>query len=443
VVNPVPKILKILTDAAVRKYAPTGAKRAIRDGGARSLYLIVATSGAKSWQMRFRRPGGKIGKLIIGSVDLSGKEIEGEPTVGMPLSLSAARQLAAMIHRDRAHGRDVIADHKRRRVGSVGNFQSAVRQYVEDYARPKVREWRELARMLGLDPDSLEPFAGGLAERWADKEVSKIDGHDVHSVVDEARRVAVPGIAARRDGASDSRARKLFTTLSGFFGWALRQRLVTANVCTTVHKPSAPKARDRFLSDSEIVKFWPATESVSAPFRSALRILLLTGQRLNEIAALRWDEVADDGASINLPGSRTKNHRAHTIPLSAAARKIIMGVDRIENCPYVFSANGRNPVSAWSKAKAALDREMKIPPWRLHDLRRTAVTGMAELGIAVDVVELVVNHISGTRGGVAGTYNRSEKMTDRRAALERWAGHLAGLIEGKPSNVASIAGKRR
>jgi hypothetical protein len=109
----------------------------------------------------------------------------------------------------------------------------------------------------------------------------------------------------------------------------------------------------------------------------------------------------------------------------------------------MFTTTGTTPISGWSKTKGRLDAAMKTAPWRLHDLRRTAVTGMAELGIRPDVIELAVNHISGSRGGIAGVYNRSELLDERRAALERWAKHVAGLVSGKPENVVTMRKRGR
>jgi integrase len=439
---------KVLTDAAVRRLKAGRKRRIIRDGGARSLYLIVHPSGAKSWGMRFRRPGGRAAKMVLGPVDLSGSEVTGEPTVGMPLTLSAARQVAAQVHRERARGQDVVADHKVRRhrqraaiaERSANSFGALSRQFVEEHARVKTRHWRETARLLGLDPDAdLEPVAGGLATRWADRDARSIDGHDVHGAVDEAHRIGVPGIEARRDGLSEARARALHAALSVCFGWMLRHRRIDVNPCVGVWRPRPPAARDRVLSNDEIKAFWKAADVVGGPFGAALKLLLLTGSRLNEIAGLRWEEVSGDGSHVSLPGSRTKNRKEHVVPLSPLARDIITSQSRVEGCSYVFSTNDRSPISGWSKAKAKLDEKMEVStPWRLHDLRRTAVTGMAELGIAPHVVEAVVNHISGARAGVAGTYNRSELLAERRAALKRWAAHVAGLVAERPANVTPI-----
>jgi integrase len=441
-----------LTAAAVSRFASGGKRRVIRDGGSRSLYLVVQPSGAKSWMMRFRRPGGKAGKIVLGPVDLSGAEVAGEPTIGMPLTLSAARQVAAQVHRDRARGADVVADHKvrkHRRLAEVtdraaSTFGALVRKFVDEHARPKTRHWRETARSLGLDPDDedLAPIPGGLAERWADRDARAIDGHDVHAAVDEARRVGTPGTTPRRDGASEARARALHAALSTCFGWALRHRRVDVNPCAGVFRPRAPAARDRVLTNAEIVKLWNATAAVNGAFGAVLKLLLLTGCRLNEIAGLRWEEIGEDGAEIRLPGARTKNHRPHIVPLAPLARDVIASVPRIDGCAFVFSTNGRTPISGWSKTKARLDAEMGIAPWRIHDLRRTCVTHMAELGVRPDVIEAAVNHVSGSRAGVAGVYNRSELMPERRTALRRWAAHVAGLVGGRPANVTPIRGRQ-
>jgi integrase len=139
-----------------------------------------------------------------------------------------------------------------------------------------------------------------------------------------------------------------------------------------------------------------------------------------------------------LPGSRTKNHKPHAIPLAPLAQEIIAGVPRIE-CPFVFTTDGRSPVSPGSKIKGRLDGLMGNPPhWRIHDLRRTAATGMAELGIAPHIVEAALNHISGAKAGVAGTYNRAAYLPERKAALERWAAHIAGLVSGDGAKVVPM-----
>jgi integrase len=433
-------------------------RREIKDGGTRGLYLVIQPSGAKSWAMRFRRPGGSWGKLVLGPLDLSNNELTEAPVVGQPLTLTAARQLAATVHRERALGKDVIEEQRTFRRRKAENEQAAAstfglltRQYIDEYARPNTRRWQETARNLGLIyPLEGEPTVarGGLAERWADRPVAAIDGHDIYRAVDESRRRGMPGLGRRNDGLSDARGRAMGRTLSKFFAWLLQHRRITSNPCIGVWKPSAPQARERVLTDTEIRWFWQAAGDLGAPFGPLLKLLLLTGQRLGEVSGMRRDELHDDG-TWHLPGSRTKNHKQHIVPLPPLARKLVASAPVIEDCPFVFSTTGLRPVSGWSKTKARLDVAMlalakkEITPWTLHDLRRTAVTGIANLGIAPHVVEAVVNHISGAKAGVAGIYNRAEYAAEKNAALARWAQHVQGIVGGGAANVVPLGKRRR
>jgi integrase len=181
-------------------------------------------------------------------------------------------------------------------------------------------------------------------------------------------------------------------------------------------------------------------------------VLLLTGQRRNEVAGMRRDELSDDGATWNIPGSRTKNGRAHVVPLPPPVRELIASA-RAKAGNFVFTTTGTTPVSGWSRIKGRLDEAMLaaareegravIPPWTLHDLRRTFVTGMVEIRVPPHVVEVTVNHLGGTRSGVAGTYNRSELMDERKEALQRWATHVAGIVALRPENVVILPRTRR
>jgi integrase len=190
------------------------------------------------------------------------------------------------------------------------------------------------------------------------------------------------------------------------------------------------------LTDAEIVKFWSAVDAERKEFSGLLKLLLLTGCRLNEVAGMRRAELSDDGATWSIPGERTKNKRPHIVPLAPLAREILATM--AGDGELVFTTTGRSPVSGWSRIKTSLDGAMAIPPWRLHDLRRTAATGMAEIGIAPHIVEAALNHISGAKAGVAGTYNRAAYAPEKRAALERWASHVQGLVCGQPANIVNM-----
>jgi integrase len=446
---------KTMTAAAVKNYRPGKGRREIPDGGCPGLYLVIQASGHRSWAMRFRRPNGKSTKLTLGPVDLSGKEAESEPVLDSPLTLASARRLAAEIHRQRAIGRDVVADYdaSRRRqkseheIRAKSTFAAAARDFIEQYASKKTRRWRETARLLGLayprtGGESIS-IKGGLCERWKDKPIAEIDSHDIHSVIDETRRTGAPGLERRSGGPTEARARVMLSCLSKMFGWLVQHRRVSQNPCKDVHRPEASRARDRVLTDAEIVKFWRATDAQRKEFSALLKLLLLTGCRLNEVAGITRAELSDDCATWNIPGERTKNKRPHVVPLAPLAREILNSTKPIAGeAGFVFTTTGRSPVSGWSKIKRRLDEAMKIPAWRLHDLRRTAATGMAEIGIAPHIVEAALNHISGAKAGVAGTYNRAAYAEEKRAALERWTSRVQGLVSERPANVVKMRRRR-
>ena len=437
---------KTLTAAAVKNYRPGKGRREIPEGGCPGLYLVIQASGHRSWALRFRRPSGRPAKLTLGPVDLSGKEAEGVPVLGQPLTLASARRLAADIGHQRALGRDVVADYdaSRRRQRSEhetrakSTFAAAAKDFIGQYASKKTRRWRVTARLLGLRPmpEGLEIIGGGLADRWSDKPVAAIDGHDIFGLVDETRRSGVPGLERRSDGPTEARARVMLACLSKMFSWLVQRRQVEKNPCAGVHRPEVSRARDRVLTDAEIVKFWSAVDAERKEFSGLLKLLLLTGCRLNEVAGMRRAELSDDGATWSIPGERTKNKRPHIVPLAPLAREILATM--AGDGELVFTTTGRSPVSGWSRIKTSLDGAMAIPPWRLHDLRRTAATGMAEIGIAPHIVEAALNHISGAKAGVAGTYNRAAYAPEKRAALERWASHVQGLVCGQPANIVNM-----
>jgi integrase len=449
-----------LTTAAVEKYAPDPSqRREIRDTQAPNLYLVIQPrpSGVKSWAMRFRRPDGRPAKLTLGRVDLSDAEPTDDPVEGGSLTLRAARELANKIDRQRARGVDVVEARKAQKHSEAARtkktFAAAAREFFVDHktkhgTRP--RRWRDDARLVGLDwsrgcdPAITEPKvkSGSLVDTWAARIVTEIDGHDVHAVVDDARRRGIPGLSRHNTDVSEARGRKMHAALSGMFRWLLQHRRVAANPATGVWHPPAPTARDRVLDDAELKILWRAAEKLRAPYGAAARVLLLTGARLNEVMGMRRAELSDDGAVWVIPSGRTKNHRAHSIPLSPLARGIIAEVPVIDGVDYVFTT-GRGPATGWSRAKATLDLAMgaDIAPWVLHDLRRSCASGLRRLGIRGEVIERALNHVSGSFKGVAGTYQRDPMTDEVRTALERWALHVEELISGKPAKVIPLRGR--
>lgn len=401
----------MLTTATVAKMKASKRRVEIRDLGCPGLYLIIQPSGHRSWAMRFRRPSGVSAKLTLGPADLTGQEPEGEPTVGMPLTLSSARQLAIGLCRQRAQGKDIVAIQHRakleHRARGGNSFAEAVVAFIEQHARAHNRMWERSAWTLGVradDDGKLALIPRGLAERWQDRPVAEIDGDEVHAIVEECSERGIPGLERRADGTSESRGRQMHASLGRLFSWLLQRRRIKLNPCVGVARPKAPASRDRILTDADILKFWKAASSERAEFGAPLKLLLISGQRLKEVMQMGRSELSDDLTKWTIPSARTKNKREHVVPLSPLARE---------------------------QVKDRLDARMKIPDWRFHDLRRTAATGMSEIGVPPHIVEAVLNHISGSKGGVAGTYNRAAYAAEKKAALERWSAHVMGLVEGR------------
>jgi integrase len=213
---------------------------------------------------------------------------------------------------------------------------------------------------------------------------------------------------------------RLRSTLSAFFSWAIQEGLTETNPVQGTGKADEGGSRERVLTTEELRALWRSLDD--GHFSNIVRLLLLTGQRRNEIGRLQWSEIDLPRKLIVLSPDRTKNSRQHEVPLSRQALAIIERRPRRNSSGFLFSEKGA--FGNWSKVKAALDQRVGISPWKLHDLRRTCATGMAELGIFPHVIETTLNHVSGHKAGVAGVYNKS-KMTDAvREGLQKWADYV-------------------
>ena len=147
---------------------------------------------------------------------------------------------------------------------------------------------------------------------------------------------------------------------------------------------------------------------------------------------MQWSELDLRARTWTIPKERTKNGKEHLVHLSPQALTIINGLQQIEGCPFLFSTTYDTPISGYGKAKLKLDSMMPdVPAWRVHDLRRTAASGMAALGFQPHVVERVLNHISGAQGGLVGVYQRHEYLEERKRAIEAWGSYLSQLVSGR------------
>lgn len=228
-----------------------------------------------------------------------------------------------------------------------------------------------------------------------------------------------------------------FTTFKVFLTWAVRRQYLKHNPLTALKRPNKMVSRERVLSDDEAKKLLQYTLGNRSRFNDVVSLLLLTGQRKSEIADLRWTEV--DGDTLSLPGSRTKNKRAHQVPVCSLALELLETIDGGEK--FVFGTTEVDaPFQGWNRAQVKLLKDTGLPHFTLHDLRRTFATMHAKLGTPVHVTERLLNHVSGTVSGVAAVYNRHSYGAEMRVATERFGQMITDLLrleaeEGKGASL--------
>jgi integrase len=247
--------------------------------------------------------------------------------------------------------------------------------------------------------------------------------HRLHIRTIDRRRVAdeLVRLTAENGAVQSNRTR---SSLSAFLNWCIGEGYIDVNVAAQTNKHEEI-ARSRVLSDAELRTIWRALPE-QGDYRDLIRLLILTGQRLREIANLSWREVDLDKAIITLPPDRTKNHRPHVVPLSAPALEILKGRVREER-ELVFGTGVRG-FSNFSKSKRLLDERAKLKsPWVVHDIRRSVATGLAKL-VQPHIVECVLGHVGGFRAGVSGVYNLHAYEFEKRQALDLWGKHISGLV---------------
>ena len=237
--------------------------------------------------------------------------------------------------------------------------------------------------------------------------------------------VCLNGIAKSRGKVAAARGR---ATLSAFFAWCMQQGIVEANPVFGTGVPDQPPPRERVLKDDELAAVWRACGDDE--FSKIVKLLVLTGARRTEIGGMRRSEIDLAACTWTLPPERSKNGRAHTIPLHSLALGIIQSVPQQLGRDPLFGTKAAIGFTSWS-GKAAFDKRAGVTGWALHDIRRTVATRMADLGVQPHIVEAVLNHQSGHKGGVAGIYNRSTYEREVRSALAVWEHHIAGLVGGE------------
>jgi integrase len=421
---------KDLTVKALENLKPGPARREVPDGHTRGLFYVLQPTGAASWAYRYRFAG-KTKKLTLGpypALDLKASRqmaSEAAQTLARGDDPATAKQVA------KATARTAAVEAKRAAEPERDLIEAVAISFVERYAKKQTREksWRETERILARE----------IVEPWRGRRLSAIRRADIHELLDRIVDRGAPIVANRT-----------LSALRRMCSWAIERGLVEASPCDKVRAPAAETSRDRVLTDDEIRVAWAAFEGVGWPSGSVAQMLLLTGQRLREVGEARWSEIDLAAKTWTIPKERAKNGVAHEIPLSEAALRILDALPRVEAgrrpAGFIFTANGHSAVSNFSHAKDAFDKAIEatvgapMPHWTLHDLRRSAASGMAGLGIAPHVVEAVLNHKGGSIKGVAAVYNRYSYSAEKRAALEAWGRRLDALVTGAPAgNVVELA----
>jgi integrase len=357
------------------------------------LRFRIRDNGWRGWEFKF----GKLPRIPLGKY----------PAVSVMQAHDKAREYYFKAKQGGNPAQE-IAEAKARRDETFGAAVEIYLQRRQSEFRP--RSLRDVTRHLTVNLTALKKLSIAAVDR--------------RSIAAQIARLAIK---------APTQANRTLGSVHAFFRWAQGEGLIENNPATGVTKAKENGARDRVLSNDEIRAVWAALPA--GDYGDLVRLLLLTGQRREEFASLQWSEVDFETSRITLPGSRTKNGRAHVTPMSDSVMAILRARPRNPDRDLAFGSRGVGGFGDWGRAKAALDAKLKLPAWRLHDLRRTAATGMAELGVQPHVIEAVLNHISGHKAGVAGTYNRATYEGEKSRALALWANHVEAIVSDRASNV--------
>jgi integrase len=343
--------------------------------------------------------------------------------------LKDARDLARAAHLQIAGGEDPGAVKKTARMGAKA---PPARDMVEKVAEQFIaRHVKGLA--VATRVQARRAVAKEILPAFRGRRLSEIKRPDVIEWLD--------GIVDRPAPIAANRALGWFKGLCNF---AVERGVIEVSPIAGIKPPAAETARDRVLSDDELRAVWEAADVLEPVYAGLIKLLILTGQRLREVSDMDWKEIDLDAKLWTLPGKRAKNSIEHSIPLSDQTVEILKALPRITGSDFVFTINGRNPIRGAHQAKRRLDALVPdIPPWVLHDIRRTVASGMARLGINLPVIEKLLNHVSGSFAGIVGVYQRHSFADEKRAAMTAWARHVQAIVSGAAAgNVVELAKAR-
>ena len=383
-----------LTKSAIDAIPTPASDEVYWDAGCPGFGVKVTPKGRKVFVVLYRTAGAgsKLRKYTIGPYGR--------------VTLHQARVAAQKVFAARLEGRDLAGEKQtaRRRV-VVDKVDDLLETFIAQHLAQN-RSGGEISRLLRRE----------LGQTWGGRSIHDITKRDVVEVVSAVEQRGAPGAA-----------NKTLKSTKTFLRWCVGRAVLDRSPAEGIPLPTRVVTRDKVLTDPELAQVILAARKMGGPYGAIVELLALTGQRREEVAQMAWDEL-DIGRPIwTLPKSRTKNGKQHVVHLSEQAIAVLNRVQK--KGPFVFSILGTRPFHDFSKAKRALDRLSAVAHWRLHDLRRTCVSGMARLGIAPHVADKILNHQSGTISGVAAVYQRHEFLVERRAALDLWGAHVAALID--------------
>ncbi len=368
------------TDAYIKSLKPTASRYELYDANLAGFGIRVSPSGAKSW-MAFSRNMERKTRVTLGRYP--------------HMLLGQARQRAMNTLME-------MADGEFQRSTKIQLFEHALDDwYKKDQAQNKSFLQVKNAMELHVRP------------RLKDFKLATIEKRDIIKIID---RIAMK---------APTQANRVLAFTKRFFNWCVSRDLLAISPANGIAKAKTEVSRDRVLSKDELRAMYNATFEMPYPFGPLLRILTLTGQRLNEVAGVSWKEINLDAAKWELPRDRSKNKTSHVVHLSNPVRKEFDALMNLTNQELVFTTTGKTPVSGFSKAKKQLDKISGVNDWRLHDLRRTFATVATEtLGYEPVVVDRVLNHVSGSVKGIAAVYQKGQYLDKRKIVLDAWAGYV-------------------
>jgi integrase len=323
------------------------------------------------------------------------------------VTLHQARVAAQKVFTAKLEGRDPAAEKRERKRRLVAD---RVEDLLETFVQQRLSQNRsgtEIAKLLRRE----------IGKAWAGRSIHDIAKRDVVEVVSAIERRGAP-VAAN----------KALKSIKMFLRWSVGRAILDQSPAEGVPTPTKEVARDRVLSDDELARVILAAREIDDRYGGIVELLALTGQRREEVARLAWEELDFGGRIWTIPKERTKNAKPHVVHLSDEAIAVLER--RQKQGAHVFALHGDKPFQEFSFAKRKLDAVSGVTGWRLHDLRRTCVSGMARLGVAPHVADKILNHQAGTISGVAAVYQRHDFLRERKDALERWGAHVGKTVSG-------------